>query len=263
MSLNPYYDPFLDENGNRRRLFGAAVLTNAPKIAEMVGRIGYDAAWIEFEHGGTTFAEAEVLCMAAEAGGAVPTLRLPSHSRENILKALEIGAKIVVVPMINDADTAREMVRWGKFAPLGERGFNTRSRGMNYALDGLANITGIFEKVNASTHLIAQIETVEAMDNLDAILAVEGISGILVGPADLSASMGIPGQFTNPELIAAVTGILTRARAAGKVAGIMVVRGPLLEAALQAGSDLCFFSGDLNDLTRAWRENLEAARKIV
>src|SRR5437016_5028396 len=105
-------DPFLISDGAPRVLFGAAVLSCAPQIAELAGRVGFDTVWLEAEHGGASYSEIERLCMAVESGGAIPTVRLPNHHREHVLKALEVGARIVVVPMVNDAGKAREIVRW-------------------------------------------------------------------------------------------------------------------------------------------------------
>lgn len=250
-------DPFFDAQGMARRLRGVACITGAPKIAELAGRLGFDTVWIEVEHGGASYSEIEVLCMAAEAGGAIPTVRLPNHSRENVLKALEVGARIVVVPMIQDAAMARELVAHGKFPPLGQRGFNTRSRGLNYGIDGLAALPTTFARANAETQLIAQIETVEAATRVEEICQVEGISGILIGPGDLSVSLGKPAAFTDPELIALVVETIQRARGCGKHAGILVAPGPMLDAALEAGCDLYFCGGDVNDLIRVWKPLLE------
>jgi 2-keto-3-deoxy-L-rhamnonate aldolase RhmA len=246
-------DPFLDSHGNPRVLRGVAIVSGSPKIAEMAGKIGFDTVWIEMEHGGTTFSETEILCMAAESGGAIPTVRLPNHHRESILKALEVGAKIVVVPMVNNAEIAQEIVTHGKFPPLGSRGFNTRSRGLNYGLDGLSEIQNVFARANTETHLIAQIETMEAAQNIETICAVEGISGILIGPGDLSVSLGKTAAFTDPELIELVAHIIRTARKMGKHAGILVAPGLMLDAAKEAGCDFMFIGGDINDLARAWK----------
>lgn len=246
-------DPFVDSAGLPRRLRGVAVISGAPKVAELAGRLGFDTVWIEVEHGGTSFSEVEVLCMAAEAGGAIPTVRLPNYSRENVLRALEVGARIVVVPMIQSAEMAQELVAHGKFPPLGQRGFNTRSRGLNYGIDGLPNLPETFARANATTQLIAQIETVEAAAQVEAICGVEGIGGILIGPGDLSVSLGKPAAFTDPELIGLVVETIRRARACGKHAGILVAPGPMLDAALAAGCDLYFCGGDINDLVRVWK----------
>jgi len=248
--------PFTDASGNSRTLRGVAVITGATKIAEMAGRLGFDMVWIEVEHGGASFSEIETLCMAAESGGAIPVVRLPDNQRHHILRALEVGGRIIVVPMINTADEARQIVEHGKFPPLGSRGFNTRSRGLNYGLGG--NMTAAFTDANASTHLIAQIETVEAANNIEAICGVDGISGVLVGPGDLSVSLGKPGAFTDGELIELVENVMRRTRACGKHAGILVAPGPLLDAARKAGCDFFFCGGDINDLAKAWRGVLAA-----
>jgi 2-keto-3-deoxy-L-rhamnonate aldolase RhmA len=249
-------DPFTDSEGQTRALRGVAVITGSTKIAEMAGRLGFDLVWIEVEHGGNSFSEVEALCMATESGGAIPVVRLPNHHRDNILRALEVGGRIIVVPMINTADEAREIVEHGKFPPLGNRGFNTRSRGLNYGLGG--NPQAAFHDANASTYLIAQIETVEAANNVEAICSVEGISGVLVGPGDLSVSLGKPGAFTDPELIELVESVMRRTRACGKQAGILVAPGPLLDAARKAGCNFFFCGGDINDLAKAWRGVLAA-----
>jgi 2-keto-3-deoxy-L-rhamnonate aldolase RhmA len=246
-------DPFVDVDGLPRVLNGVAVITGSAKIAEMAGRLGFEAVWIEVEHGGASFSEVEALCVASEAGGAVPCVRVPDANRTHILRSLEAGARIVIVPMVNDAQTAEEVVRHGKFPPLGQRGFNTRSRGLNYGLDGMENLAQTFARANASTHLICQIETVEAAQNVQAICNVPGVGGVLVGPGDLSASMGITGQFAHPDLIATVTHVLQTAKSSGKHAGILVAPGPLLSAAYAAGCDLAFIGGDINNLAAVWR----------
>ncbi len=239
-----------------RTLKGAACVTGSPKIAEMAGLIGFDMVWIEVEHGGASYNDVEDLCRATVAGGAIPVVRIPSHEREHVLRALEAGGQIIVVPLINSADEAQILVQNGKFPPIGSRGFNTRSRGLNYGLDGIAKIAETFARANSQTHLIAQIETREAVDNLEAICAVDGISGILVGPGDLSLAYNKPGQFTDPEYIAVVADVMKRTRATNKHAGILVAPGPMLAACKDAGCDFFFCAGDINDLGRAWRDVL-------
>jgi len=248
-------DPFIDPDGGPRVLFGTAVLSCAPQIAELAGRVGFDTVWLEVEHGGASYAQIEQLCMAVESGGAIPTVRLPNHHREHVTRALEVGARIVVVPMVNEVETAREIVRWGKFPPQGERGFNSRSRGVGY---GLQPPVEAFEQANRRTHLFAQIETVGACRNIEGICCVDGLAGIFVGPGDLSVSLGKMAQFGDPDLAASVTKVIRTARAAGKHAGILTSPGPLLDAAIEAGADLVFCAGDINDLARAWRDTIRS-----
>jgi 4-hydroxy-2-oxoheptanedioate aldolase len=243
-------DPFLGENAESRVLLGVTVISNAPRIAELAGSVGLDTVWIEVEHGTAGFVEVELLCMAAEAGGAIPTVRIPDHQRTHVLRAVEAGARILVVPMINTAEQARLIVEHGKFPPLGKRGYNTRSRGVGY---GLKPPLEAFAEANARTHFFPQIETLEAVKNLEAICSVEGIAGVFIGPGDLTSDAGKPGSFKDPEMIDLVVSCIQRARGLGKHAGILVVPGPMLDAAREAGCDLIFGGGDLADLANAWK----------
>jgi len=164
-------------------------------------------------------------------------------------RALEVGARIVVVPMVNTAEQARAIVEYGKFPPLGLRGFNVRSRGVEY---GLSDRKTAFANANARTHLFAQIESMEAVANVEAICRVEGLSGILIGPGDLSVSAGCSDDLNGPQMIEIVTQTLRCARSLEKHAGILISPGPLLDAALAAGCDLVFCGGDVTELSAAW-----------
>ena len=252
---HPAIDPFVDEHGRSRIVRGVAVLSNAPRVAELAGMLGIDTVWIEVEHGAAGWSEVELLCMGARAGGSLPTVRISSNDRQEILRSLEAGAQIVVVPMIDNAADAQKIVEYGKFPPLGRRGFNTRSRGLQYGLRGSAVEQ---QSANQRTHLFAQIESLEAVQNVEAICQVEGLAGIVVGPGDLSADMGHPGEFTNPELIATVERVIQTARSAGKHAGLVMAPGPMLEAAVGAGCDLMYCGTDLASLVTSWESLLKS-----
>lgn len=243
-------DVFKNEQGQPRVLRGVTLISGAPRLAELAGRIGFDTVWIEVEHGPAGFAEVETLCVAAEAAGAIPSVRIPDAQRHHVLRALEVGARILIVPMVNDAATARQIVEHGKFPPLGSRGYNTRSRGVGY---GLTDPETAFQQANERTFLFAQVETRKAVENLETICAVDGLAGILIGPGDLSVSYGRVGKLADPELIATVADCIRRARMWGKHAGILVEPGPMFDAAMSAGADLIFCGGDLGTLTKAWR----------
>ncbi len=110
------------------------------------------------------------------------------------------------------------------------------------------------------THLFAQVETMEAVGNVDAICEVEGLAGIFIGPGDLSVSAGCCGDMSNPRLIEIVTQCARTARKMNKHAGILVGQGPLLDAALAAGCDLVFCSGDVTELAKTWPRLLNTLR---
>ncbi len=170
-----------------------------------------------------------------------------------MLRALEIGTRIILVPMVNDAAYAKRIVDVGKYSPIGHRGFNLRSRGLGF---GLENPHDAMARANERTHLFAQIETTEAVANVDDILAVDGLSGIFMGPADLAVSMGKTGQMADPELRETVVSCMAKAKAAGKLSGIFTLPGPLLSAALDAGCDLVICGGDVMNLGTAWTQLL-------
>ena len=242
-------DIFHDSSGQPRILRGVAIYSGATRLAEMAARIGFETIWIEMEHGPADFGQVESLCMAVEAGGGVPTVRVPDGQRHHVLRALEVGARIVVVPMINTAEQASQIVQYGKFPPLGVRGYNVRSRGVEYGLNGTRTA---FERANQNTYLFAQIETTEAVANLDEICDVPGLSGIFIGPGDLSVSFGCTGDLNGQPLIDVVCNCVRRARACGLHAGILCPPGALLSAAIDAGCDLLFYGGDVAELGAAW-----------
>ena len=242
---------FTDKTGNPKRLIGCAIASGSVRIAELAARIGFDAIWIEMEHTAFHLASAEAACIAVEAAGALSVVRTEGTRREHILHALEIGGRIIVVPLVNDAETARELVKHGKYRPLGQRGYNTRSRAVSFGLNA-----DMFARANAETILLPQIETIEAVRNVDAILDVEGLGGIFVGPGGLSADLGRPGKFDDPELRGVVVQCISKARQRGLHAGILVGEGSLLDAAMEAGADLCVLASDMKPLIDAWKAQL-------
>lgn len=244
---------FVDANGKARIVRGVGLASGSPRLAELAARVGFETVWIDMEHGPTSFERAEAICQAVEAGGGFGTIRVADAQRSSVLRALEVGARVVVVPMIETAEQAADVARAGKFPPRGERGFNTRSRGVGF---GLAPALEAFARADAETHLFVQIETARGVKNLDRILAVPGLSGILLGPGDLSASVGAFGDMKSEALVRTCAGCVARARAAGRHAGVYVSPGPLLDAAMGAGADLVFAGGDVGALAKAWTQLL-------
>ena len=256
---SPEDNPFETASGDLRRLWGVSLYSGSPRIAELACRIGFDTVWIEMEHGPTDFSQAEAICYATLANGGLPLIRLPDASRNFVLKAVEVGARILVVPMVNDAATANQIVQHAKFPPVGSRGINSNTPGTEF---GLGGIRAALEETNDRLHLFAQIETQEAVGNVDEICKVEVLTGVFVGPSDLSVDLGIPGEFENPRLIETVTNVITRARAAGKRAGILVPPGKLFDAVVDAGAQLIVVGSDVANLKIAWAELVDMCGQI-
>ena len=242
--------PLLDE----RIHFGLQLGHRHLAIADIRAACWENGLWIELEHGPSTFERVENLCTAAEAGDIVPLVRLPDGERHHVLRALEVGARIILVPMVDDADYARKVVEYGKYAPVGARGFNTRTPGLGC---GLTDPVEAMARANERTHLFTQVETMKSVANIAEILEVDGLSGIFIGPGDLSLNIGKTGQMADPQLRDIVVGCIEKAKAAGKLSGIFTLPNPLLQAAMDAGCDLVVCGGDVMNLGKAWTQLLE------
>jgi len=229
MNRHPDFDALVAE---RALLLGCAIDSGDAAVAEMAGLLGYDIVWADLEHSTIDYRDAECFCRGARAGGALPLLRVGGSSREQILRALECGARIVVVPMVESAEVARSIVESGKFPPIGRRGFSGSSIGLSY---GIGDKQHSVRWANQQTSLFVQIETLEGVRNCDSILAVPGIAGGLVGPADLSFSNGKPLDFKDPDLIRMFRSSVRAIRQQGKIAATATGDAGLIEAGLEEG----------------------------
>lgn len=247
----------LDE---RKALLACYVDTASCAVAEMAGLMGYDMVWFDMEHGAVSWPQAEHFCRAAAAGGAMPIVRIPDAQRVNVLHALDAGARFVIVPMVESPDTARELVRHGKYPPLGARGFSGGVRGLFY---GLGDKIGSMAWANRDTHLFVQIETVTAVERCAEILAVEGISGGLVGPGDLSVSFGKPLAFDDPGFLALYLHAVRTIRRQGKMAATVSTNAALNEAGLEAGLQIVVCAGDSGSIGQELPKALELNRGLV
>lgn len=189
-----------------------------PAIVEMGGYTGFDFTVIDTEHGPGSFESVENMVRASRSSGIVPIVRVSSPNTTDIQKALDCGASGVQVPQVNSVEQA-EMIVWAaKYPPEGGRGAAFSPRAAGYGLFGGA---GHLTASNAGTAVVAHIETVQAVESLDAMLKVTGIDVWFIGPTDLSVSMGYPGQPGHPEVQAAIEGCVRKIAGAGMASGIM------------------------------------------
>lgn len=186
-------------------------------VAEIMGQAGYEWVAVDMEHGAVGAHQLPDLFRALELGGTLPLARIAQGTPKDCKQALDAGAGGIIVPMIESAEQlikVRDACRW---PPAGKRGVGF-SR---------ANLFGkhfeTYAEESQAPLLVAMIEHVAAVDDLPAILAVEGLDAILVGPYDLSASMGITEAFDRPEFMAAIARILTACNSHGIPCGVHVV----------------------------------------
>lgn len=247
------------EANKGKTLLGAAIYFYDPVFLEIAAHLGYQAIWIEMEHAPITFAEAADLCRMASGSGMLTMIRIPDSRRENILKAAECGPDIIDVSMVNVSSQMDEMLEYGRFAPAGGRGYFSVSRAVQYGVFNRVNETQ--QNLNRELCLMAQIETVEALNNLDELAAVQGID-LFVGPADLAASLGHPGETLHPMVCDAATRIVTAARANNKC--IASACGPSdFKFWLDQKIDLLFCTNDIACLKRGASLALEEARSLL
>jgi 2-keto-3-deoxy-L-rhamnonate aldolase RhmA len=232
----------IQKNGGRPLLGAAAYLYN-PAFFEMAALLGYQAAWVEMEHTFHSFEQATDLCRLSNALGMLTMLRIPDLQRGNILKACECGPDILDLPMANTPEMVRELVTQARFPPVGVRGFFGVSRAVKYGLAG--KVTDVQQKLNEELCLMIQIETREAADRIDELCAVPGLDAIFIGPADLSASLGVPGETSHALVHETAARVIRSAKAHGKQSA---AAAPSSEARfwIDQGIDLFFCVNDLS-----------------
>lgn len=212
------------ESGNTQYGLWLGIPDNT--VAEIAAGAGFDWLLIDHEHGPFDLRSVMSHLQAAAPYDVAPIVRPVSGDPALIKKFLDIGAQSLLVPMVDTVEQAEELVSAVRYPPEGTRGLGTSmARAARWN-----QVAGYANKANAEICLIVQAETVTAMENLDAILAVDGVDGVFIGPSDLSASMGYLGNPGHPDVVAAVSAGLGKIRASGKHAGLLC-----LDPALVAG----------------------------
>jgi 2-keto-3-deoxy-L-rhamnonate aldolase RhmA len=247
------------EANKGQTLLGAAAYFYDPVFLEICAHLGYQAIWIEMEHAHITFAEAADLCRMASGTGMLTMIRIPDARRESVLKAAECGPDIIDVPMVQRPEEMQELRRYARFAPEGGRGFFSVSRAVNYGI--VDSVVAEQRKLNTDLCLMAQIETVDAMHRLDELASVQDVD-LFVGPADLAASFGVPGQTSHPVVTGAARDIVRAARQHGKCVASACGQADV-PFWLSLGIDLLFCTNDIVCLKKAAGDSLAEARDIL
>lgn len=183
-------------------------------VAEMMGRAGFDMVTVDLQHGLIDYPMALTMVQVLQGLPAPILARVPWNEPGIIAKVLDAGFSGLICPMVNTAEDARALVQASRYAPLGGRSFGPTRANM---VHGAAYV----KTANDTILVLAMIETAQALENLDTILAVPGIDGVYVGPSDLRLSLGLEPTLdpSAPQVLEAIAQIGARAKAAGKVAG--------------------------------------------
>lgn len=229
-------------------------------IAEIMANAGFDWVVVDLEHSVTAIDTTAELIRAIDLCGASPLVRLTSNDSDQIKRVMDAGAHGIIVPMVNSAAEAERAVGAVHYAPQGHRG-----AGLGRAQGYGAKFQEYFAWQKDNPVVIVQIEHTKAVENLDSILSVPGVDGFIIGPYDLSCSMGIPGRFDHPDFTAAMARIRATGQRLGSAAGLHVVEPDLalLEKCLREGYRLIAYGVDIRFLDMLSRQGVQRFREVT
>lgn len=230
-----------------RPLVGMWVCSGSPLLAEVAAGSGLDWLLIDMEHSANTLDSVLLQLQAVAAYPVTPVVRAPANDVVALKQILDLGAQNVIVPMVSSAEEARAAVAATRYPPEGVRGVGSalaRSARWN-------RVDGYLRDSAQHTSLTVQIETAAGVDAAGEIAAVDGVDAVFVGPSDLSASMGLLGQQTHPDVVAAVERVFAAAKAAGTPVGVNAFDPVAAEAYLAVGADFVAVGADVALLARA------------
>jgi len=196
-------------------LLGLFVNYPSPALVELAGHIGYDWVFIDAEHGPLDLETVEHMVRAAETAGVVPIVRLPQPDPSLVHRYLDTGAMGILVPHLSSVEVANEMVDAAKFPPRGHRGAGSRTRAAGFGFRMTA--ADYADWSNSETVVFGILEDRSGYEQLSDILTVDGLDGLVVGPSDLSQSLGVPGQTSHPKVVELVDAITKQVLASSKV----------------------------------------------
>jgi len=231
-----------------------------PNIAYLLAQCGFEIVVIDNEHGSYSFETISDIIASARGAGISVIVRIPEITRANILKPLDAGAAGLLVPMINTAEEAQEVINHSKYPPMGNRGAALRRPHSLYAK---VNAGEYLEQTNDNTFIAVQAETVTSIENINAIASVEGIDCIFVGPFDLSVSLGIPGKLNHPDEVRAIEKVIEACENHNKVTGTLMFDKEMLKKWIDKGVRFALYSSDISMLADAAAEAVKEMKSIM
>jgi 4-hydroxy-2-oxoheptanedioate aldolase len=258
-------DPLQPRTDLRRRVlagevtFGAFASLASPIAAEVLGRTGLDWVILDLEH--STLTETDLLAgiYALQATRATALVRVEEGTRLRIGRALDFGAEGLMIPRLETVEQVADAVSWMRFPPDGVRGLALSTRGAGQSSVAHVDV----HKLNALALGIFQVESPIAVANAEALAAIDGVDVLFVGPADLSHSLGIPGQFEHATFMGALDAVAAACRVHGKAAGILLKGSEDVPAYLDRGYTFIGLGSDGGWVSNGARVVLEMARAFI
>lgn len=244
---------------NKKLTIGSWITLGHPAIAEIMAKSGFDWLTVDMEHSAITLHQAQQLIQVIELAGCVPLVRVGANDANLIKRVMDAGAHGVIVPMVNTREDAMRAVNAVKYPPLGTRGVGlARAQGYGFEFESYK------EWVEKESVVIAQVEHIDAVNNLEDILSVEGVDAFIIGPYDLSGSLGVPGQFDHPDVIAALERVQEVSRRMDAVSGFHIIPPELtaLKEKIDLGYSFIGFSLDILFLGYGCRQVMSIKKSL-
>lgn len=238
---------------------GMAITFSDPAVSELVAEAGYDFTWIDMEHAPLDLAATLGHVMALRGTETAPFVRVRCNDVNVIKPVLDLAPAAIIIPAVNSAEEARAAVRACRYPPQGVRGYGPR-RGQRY---GAVSQQEYLATADRQILVIVQIEHIDAVKNLEAILAVPGLDGICVGPNDLSGSMGKLGKSNDPEVVQAIDSVIEKVRRTDLLLGVSTGYSPdTLPVWIEKGIQWINLNVDWVNLFTQSRSVVDAVRRI-
>lgn len=226
-------------------------------VIRALAAAGFDWAFIDTEHGGFGISEVQDLCRMAVKVGLSPIIRVPELLYSLVARALDCGGEGVIFPRVESPELLAQAVSWTKFPPEGQRGCGLTPLHIDFEP---ASIAQIMEHANRESLVVLQIETVRALEARDELLSVPHIDAVMVGPVDLSISLGVPGEFEHPKMLDAVEKIFASCVAHGVAPGAQARNAALAKRWKDMGALFLGCSSEIQMLYEKARENAAALK---
>jgi 2-keto-3-deoxy-L-rhamnonate aldolase RhmA len=237
-------------------LKGTLLSVSAPQVPEIIASAGFDWVLIDMEHSAISL---ENVQNAIQVMGdrVMKIVRVPGNDEIWIKRVLDTGCDGILVPMVNSAAEAIRAVNFAKYPPQGKR-----SVGLSRAHAYGPGFNGYVKNANRDLILMVQVEHRDAVSNLDEILMVDGIDSFFIGPYDLSASMGLTGQLTHPDVVSSINTVKTKCRKAGKPWGIFGMSPDALATHVSDGCTFILCGVDVAIMVDSYRELIEELKVV-
>lgn len=239
---------------NGELVLGTILSLNSPDVAEILSDVGFDWIFIDAEH--STLDPDNLKALFQAVGESTPcVVRIPLLDEIAVKKILDAGAAGLLVPQVRDAGQVEQLVTWGRYYPEGSRGLGF-GRAQGYGL----KVGEYLETANENILLSVQAERTEAVNNIESIVQVDGLDAVLIGPYDLSASMGLPGQIEHPDVQAAIKHVAKVCKKAKMPIGIFGMTAEAVQPYIEQGFTYVVVGVDTVMLGNAASELLKQLR---